>query len=156
MKNFICKVFSHFLYRGMKVLYKHDAGVKREIDAMRDGTCFVLKFDLKDDASFIAIEKVNGSLKKRKVIKEGDTIITFKSLDLAYKVITGGKGLSQSYAEHDFILEGSINEAMGFTRVVERVETHLFPKKICKKILREPQKRSISMLRTYILAIFGN
>ena len=156
MKKTICKIFSHFLYRGMKVLYKRDQRVRAEIDKMREGICFVLKFGIEDDSGFIAIEKTAKGLKKRKEIREGDIIITFKSLDLAFAVITGQKGLSESYCQHDFILEGSINEAMGFTRVVELVETHLFLKKILNKILREVPKRSISLIGTYILAIFGN
>ena len=139
----------------MKVLAKKDERVQKELDQIQDGTCFVLKFDVKDNASFIAIEKKNGTLQKRKTINTGDTIITFKSLDLAFKVMTGGKGLSQSYAEHDFILQGNINECMVFTRIVELVEAHLFPKKLCAKILREVPKRKISLVSAYILAIFG-
>lgn len=156
MKNTICKIFAHFLYRGMKVLYRKDERVKKEIDQIKDGTCFVLKFDIKDNANFIAIEKTEKSLVKRKEIKDTDIVITFKSLDLAYQVITGKKGLSQSYCQHDFILQGSIYDCMGFTRIVELVEAHLFSKKKCSKILREVPKRSISMFSAYVLAIFGN
>lgn len=155
MKKIICKIFAHFLYRGMKVLYKKDERVKKEIDQMKNGACFVLKFDLKGDAGFIAIEKVNNQLRKRKEIKAGDTVITFKSLDLAFKVITGQKGLCQSYAEHDFMLDGSIYDTMAFTRVVELVEAHLFPKSVCKKILREVPEKKISMFSAYVLAILG-
>ncbi len=155
MKNLICKIFAHFLYREMKVLHKKDERVKKEIDQMKVGSCFVLKFDLKENASFIAIEKTEKGLRKRKEIKEGDTVITFKSLDLAFKVITGQKGLCQAYAEHDFMLNGSIFDTMAFTRVVEIVEAHLFPKKVCEKILREVPKRSICMFSAYVLAIFG-
>lgn len=156
MKNTICKIFAYFLYREMKVLYEKDERVKKEIDQMKMGACFVLKFELKDDASFIAIEKTEKGLKKRKQIQPGDTVITFKSLDLAFEVITGQKGLCASYAQHDFMLDGSIYDTMAFTRVVELVEAHLFPKKVCKKILREVPERKISMLSAYVLAIFGN
>lgn len=155
MKNLICKIFAHFLYREMKVLHKRDERVKKEIDQMKIGSCFVLKFDLKEKASFIAIEKTEKGLRKRKEIKNGDTVITFKSLDLAFKVITGQKGLCQAYAEHDFMLEGSIFDTMAFTRVVELVEVHLFPKKVCEKILREVPKRRICMFSAYVLAFFG-
>lgn len=156
MKNTICKIFAHFLYRGMKVLYKKDERVKNEIDQIANGTCFVLKFDLPENASFIAIEKTASGLKKRKEIRKGDIVITFKSLDLAYNVITGKKGLCQSYAEHDFMLDGNIYDTMAFTRIVELVEAHLFSKKKCSKILREVPKRSISVFSAYVLAIFGN
>lgn len=155
MKNTICKIFAHFLYRGMKVLYKKDERVKKEIDQIKNGTCFVLKFDLPKKASFIAIEKTEKGLKKRKEIRKGDIVITFKSLDLAFKVITGQKGLCQSYAEHDFMLDGNIYDTMGFTRIVELVEAHLFSKKRCSKILREVPKRSLCMFSAYVLAIFG-
>ena len=85
-----------------------------------------------EKASFIAIEKTEKGLKKRKEIRKGDIVITFKSLDLAFKVITGQKGLCQSYAEHDFMLDGNIYDTMGFTRIVELVEAHLFSKKRSK------------------------
>lgn len=156
MKKAICKIFAHFLYRGMKVLYKKDQRVREEIDAIKENTCFVLQFDMKKKSSFVAIEKTNKGLKKRKYIKDTDIVIVFKNLDIALKVMTGQKGLCDAYAEHDFILKGSINDCMVFVRIVELVMTHLLPKKMLKKILREVPKRSISMLTTYVCAIFGN
>lgn len=156
MKETICKVFAHFLYRGMKVLYKRDERVKNEIDNIKEGTCFVLKYGLEPTSKFTAIVKTPKGLKKRKELKDTDIVITFKTIDLAFKVMTGQKGLSTSYSEHDFILKGSINECMGFVRIVELVMTHLLPKKMLKKILREVPDRSISMFRTYVCALFGN
>ncbi len=154
MKQLICKVFAHFLYRGMKVLYKRDERVRREVDAFKEGGAFALKFSM-DRNTAVVIEKTAGGLKKRKVIKEGDIVIEFKTLDLALKTMTGQKGLSQAYAQHDFVLKGSINEVMGFTRAVEVVMAHLLPKSMLKNILREVPARKISMFKTYILAIFG-
>ena len=154
MKEMICKVFAHFLYRGMKVLYKRDDRVKAEVDAFKDGAAFALKFSPERKAC-VVLEKTEKGLKKRKSIKEGDNVIEFKTLSLAVKTMTGQKGLSQAYAQHDFILKGSINEVMGFTRVVEIVMAHLLPKFMLKKILREVPKRKIGLLRTYILSIFG-
>ena len=154
MKRTICKVFAHFLYRGMKVLYKRDERVKSEIDSLKVGEAFALRFSL-DDEKCVAIEKTDKGLIKRKNFKKGDNIITFKTLDLALKVMTGQKGLSTAYCEHDFILKGSINSVMVFTRVVEVVMAHLLPKKMLRKILREVPSRKISMFKTYLLAIFG-
>lgn len=155
MKEMICKVFAHFLYRGIKVLYKRDARVKEIVDEMPEGVCFVLKYGMGDKAGFTAIEKTSKGIKKRKTIKDTDIVITFKTLDIATKVMTGQKGLSTAYSEHAFMLKGSINEVMGFTRLVEIVMAHLLPKKMLRKILREVPERSISLFRTYILAIFG-
>ncbi len=156
MKETICKIFAHFLYRGMKVLYKRDERVREEINNIKVGTCFVLKYGLEKDAKFTAIAKTPDGLKKQKEIKDTNIVITFKTLDLAFKVMTGQKGLSKSYSEHDFILKGSINECMGFVRIVELVMAHLLPKKMLKKILREVPNRSISMFKTYVCALFGN
>lgn len=156
MKKAICKIFAHFLYRGIKVLYKKDERVRKEIDAMPDNISFVLKYGIEDNAPFTKIEKTKDGLKKSKIIEDDDIVITFKTLDLALKVMTGGKGLSTAYSEHDFTLRGSINECMGFVRVVEIVMAHLLPKKMLRKILREVPERKISLFSTYILAIFGN
>lgn len=156
MKKVICKIFGHFLYRGMKVLYKKDSRVKKDVDMFKNGVGFALKFGIEDDSGYINIRKTENGLKKDKKIMPEDIVIEFKTLDLAYKTMTGGKGLCDAYAEHDFILKGSINDCMAFTRVVEVVMTHLLPKKVLKKILREVPERKISVLRTYCLAIFGN
>ena len=140
----------------MKVLYKKDERVKKEINALAQGTCFILKFGVNEGAKFVGIKKAEKGLIKTKQIEENANVIEFKSLDLAVKVMTGGLGMSTAYCQHAFVLKGSIHDCMCFVRIAELVMAHLLPKKRLKKILREVPDRKISLIKTYVLAIFGN
>lgn len=153
MKTFICNTFAWFLYRAMRVLYKRDERVKRELDSLAVNDAFALEFS--PNGKCFVIEKTPNGLKRRKQISKGDNVITFKTISLALKVMTGQKGLTESYSQHDFSLKGSINKAMVFVRVVEIVMAHLLPRKMLVKILREVPKRKISLIKTYFLSVFG-
>ncbi|MBE7074364.1 MAG: hypothetical protein E7376_00030 [Clostridiales bacterium] len=153
MKNFIIKIILHFLYKGIKVLNGRDSVITSEIKAIPNNYKIKIETDLKKPL-VLCIQ-----IKDRKVIKisnDGnfDLVIRLKNSDLAFKVFTGQLSISTAYAEHYFQLFGNIYQAMGVTRILERVEGYLFPKFINKKCVKKPFRREISMLKTYLLCIF--
>ena len=78
-----------------------------------------------------------------------DLSISFKSIDILFKLVTGRLGVAQAYAEHRFLLKGDIKDAMSFVRVIDRTEGYFFPKFITKGILKQIPKREKSMLEIY-------
>ena len=67
----------------------------------------------------------------------------------------GKLGVSKAYAEHRFTLKGEISKAMVLVRCIDIVESYLFPKIITKGILIYQPKKSIGIVRTYILALLS-
>lgn len=154
MKNFLMQIILHFLYRGIKVLNGKDTLITQELKRLPNYYKIKLETDLVD-ARKLCIEIVDGKVKKIKDENQKfDITIKFKDKDLAFKVLTGQKGIASAYSEHSFILYGNIYEAMGVTRILEQVEGYLFPKFINKKILKEPVEREISIFKTYLLCLF--
>ena len=51
--------------------------------------------------------------------------IRFKSVEAAFRMVTGQLSAEQAYARHDLIIRGEIGQAMRFLRAIQRVEGYL-------------------------------
>ena len=152
LKKSVSKVVLFFLYRGFKVLYKKDSRVKKELDALEEG--FVLELKTCENGPSLMIKKENGSIVRLKDGERVDISIAFKSIDVAFLVLTGRLGVAQAYAEHRFTLKGDIAVAMGVVRCVDLVEGYLFPRFMTRRILKEEPKREKSVLNIYFSILF--
>ena len=147
MKIIISRVVLFFLGRGIQTLYKQDSIVKHEIMEWKEN--FVIQITTQNHEVDWRLKKENGKLVPTKLEKTIDLSISFKSIDILFKLVTGRLGVSQAYAEHRFLLKGDIKDAMSFVRVIDRTEGYLFPKFITKGILKQIPKREKSMLEIY-------
>lgn len=152
-KKFISKIVLFFLYKGFKVTYKYDENVKKEIDSLDNG--FTAVIDTGIDNVKLIIKKENNKLIRLKDTENADIEIAFKSIDVAFLMFIGKLGVSKAYAEHRFTLKGEISKAMVLVRCIDIVESYLFPKIITKGILKYQPKKSIGIVRTYILALLS-
>lgn len=152
-KKFISKIVLFFLYKGFKVTYKYDENVKKEIDSLDKG--FTAVIDTGIDNVKLIIKKENNKLIRLKDTENADIEIAFKSIDVAFLMYIGKLGVSKAYAEHRFTLKGEISKAMVLVRCIDIVESYLFPKIITKGILKYQPKKSIGIVRTYILALLS-
>lgn len=154
IKKLISKIVLFFLYKGFKVTYKHDTNVKKEIETLKDGFTFVI--DTGENGINLIIKKQENKLIRLKQAPNADIVITFKSLDTAFRMFTGRLGVSQAYAEHRFTLRGEIAQAMCLVRCIDIVEAYLFPKLITKNILKYQPTKAMGLLKTYMLVLFTN
>lgn len=156
MKNFLMKIILYFLFRGLKVLNGRHSLITKDIQSLPKNYKIKIETDL-INANKLCVEINNNLVNKIKDNKNEkyDLIIKFKNRNLAFKVLMGQKGIADAFAEHYFALYGNIYDAMAVTRILENVEAQLFPNFICKKILKPPINREISIFKTYILCLFG-
>ena len=154
IKKLISKIVIFFLYKGFKVTYKHDASVKKEIDSLKNG--FTAVIDTGEKGIKLIIQKQENKLIRLKQAQNADIVITFKSLDIAFRMFTGMLGVSRAYAEHRFTLKGEIAQAMCLVRCIDIVEAYLFPKLITKNILKYQPQKAMGLLKTYMLVLFTN
>ncbi len=146
IKILISKIVLFFLGRGIQTLAKNDSMVKHEIQQWKEN--FVIQITTEDKKVNWQIQKRKGTIVRTKQDKV-NLSICFKSVDILFQLVTGRFGVSKAYAEHRFLLQGEIKDAMSFVRVIDRTEGYLFPKFITKSILKEIPKREKSMLEVY-------
>lgn len=145
-KILVSKVVLFFLGRGIITLFKNDSKIKQEIESWEDN--FIIQITTEDTAINWQIQKRQGKLYRVKGSKP-NLSISFKSVDILFKLVTGRLGVSKAYAEHRFLLKGEIKDAMSFVRVIDRTEGYLFPSIMTKRILKEVPKREKPMLEIY-------
>ena len=153
MKNFVIKIILFFVYKGIKVLNGRDSIITNELNNLPNGYAIKISTDLYNE-KYIAFKILNGKIVRIKNNQNFDLHIVFKNKNLSYKTLTGKISIADAFSEHYFQMYGNIYLAMNVTRILERVEGYLFPKSICKKCLKRPFKREMSILKTYFLCIF--
>ncbi len=151
IQKIIIYIVLQFLYRGMKVLYKDDQRISKELNGWNQDKTIRLSI-INGPSLTIQYQYLKGLSKVKN--KNADIEITFKSISTAFKVCTGMMSVKQAYLQHCFILKGDIYESMRFVRCVDLVETYLFPYFMTKRILNHYQKRYQPMLIVYIKTLF--
>ena len=148
IKKIIAQIVFFFLYRGMKVVVKVENKVKTEIESWEEGFSILIKTD--DNSPSLYLVKENEKITRKKMKTNADILISFKSLEASFLMLTGRMGVEQAYAQHRFSLKGDITKAMSVVRCIDIVEAYLFPRFITKHILKEITKRKIPILLLYI------
>lgn len=147
------RVILFFLYRGMKVLYKYDTRIHKEISGWPVGRTMVLAACEKGPK--LCLRRVSWGLVRVSEIEDPDILISFKSIDGAFLVFSGQIGTAQAYAQHRFLVKGEIAEVMSAVRCIDLTEAYLFPKIMTKRILRKVPEKQISSILVYCHAIMG-
>jgi hypothetical protein len=90
-----------------------------------------------------------------------DVVIYIKNTEAAFKMLTGQMGTDVAYARHCIAARGDISLTVSITRVLNRVETYLFPAFLARRLMKRlPEipffKKQILRLKAYFLGIpFG-
>lgn len=145
----------HVLFRGFRALYKNDGRVQQEIDSWNKN--LTLKLVCGSGGAVLAMRKSErtGVVKLQRAQHTAITM-RFKSVEGAFRVLTGQMSVSDAYAAHLFTLEGDIYQTMSFVRCVEYVEAYLFPHFWSRRILKEVPKKELSAIKVYALALLEN
>lgn len=138
-----------FLYRGLKVLYREDERIQRELDGWNQDKAIQLK--VYNGPSITIQYTYLHNLSKTK--EPADIIIEFKSIETAFFVFIGMMSVKQAYLEHRFTLKGDIFDSMRFVRCIDLVETYLFPRFMTKRILNHQEKKYKSTIMIYLKAL---
>ena len=147
------KIILFFLYRGMKVLYKYDTRIRKEISNWPVGSTIVLAAC--KSGPYLCIRRVSWGIVRVSSIPNPDILITFKSLEGAFLVFSGQIGIAQAYSQHRFLVKGGIAQVMSIVRCIDLTEGYLFPKIMTKRILRKVPEKQIGSIPVYLHAILG-
>lgn len=155
MKIILSRIILFFLYRGLRVLQVNDSALRGELNALPQGLTFGIRTSPNPQAPQLIIVNSPSGVRRGKSWEIPHILITFKSLSLAFRVLTGMEGISDAYARRSFTLQGNINSAMGFVRCLEIVEGYLFPAFWARRILKRLPDKEISSLSVYLFALLG-
>lgn len=143
------------LYRAFRVLYRDDSRIKEEIDSWPDG--LTLKLVCGPGGAVLAIRRdADHGVTRLKRAQHTAITMRFKSVEGAFRLLSGQIGVAEGYAKHLFSLEGDIFQSMSFVRCVDYLEAYLFPKFITKRILKEIPEKQVSSLQVYTQVLLEN
>ncbi len=153
--NHVNALVLQVLYRSLRVLYKHDSRVREEIDSWDKNISF--KLVCGPGGAVLALRSCeNVGFRKLPRAQRADITMRFKSVEGAFRVLSGQKSIADAYAEHLFMLEGDIYKTMGFVRCLEFAEAYLFPRIWSGRILKEIPDKQLATLKVYALAMLEN
>jgi len=131
-----------------------DEDVRKEVAAWKDP--LVVMFEVLPKGPYMVLEKRNGRLRYLGTNKiPADLVISFKTLEGAFLVMSAQIGTPQSYAEHRATLAGDISNAMSLIRCLNIVQGYLFPKIISQRVLKRVPPMSLKKhaIRAVIYAL---
>lgn len=150
--NTVDGIVLQVLLRAFRVLYSQDSRVREEIGSWSPH--LTLKLVCGPGGPVLAMQKSERcGVKRLQRAQRADITMRFKSVEGAFRVLTGQMGVSEAYAEHQFSLEGDIYQTMSFVRCVEYAEAYLFPHFWAGRILKEVPPKQMSALKVYALAL---
>ena len=153
--NQINQIVVEVLFRGFCVLYHEDSRVRAEIESWPDG--LTLKLVCGPGGAVLAVRKdARRGLVRLKRAQRAAITMRFKSVEGAFRILSGQMGVADAYAAHLFSLEGDIFQTMSFVRCVDYLEAYLFPEIMTKRILKEVPEKEVSSLRIYRQLLSGH
>ncbi len=153
-KKAFSSVILYFLAHGLDLLGKKDERVEEEFAAWEEG--FTWGIGMGEGAPALYMKKTGTGLARlSEKPADIDLMITFKSVESAFLVLSGQVGVAGAYARHAFVLKGDIARAMSVVRCMDLAEAYLFPRLISKKILKEVPEKRMGLVRTY-LSLMGH
>lgn len=153
--NHINALVLQVLYRSLRVLYKNDGRVRDEIDSWDRNISF--KLVCGPGGAVLALRRSEHvGFRKLPRAQKADITMRFKSVEGAFRVLSGQESIADAYSEHLFTLEGDIFKTMGFVRCVEFAEAYLFPRIWSGRILKEIPDKQLGSLKVYALALMEN
>ncbi|MHA1115949.1 MAG: aldehyde ferredoxin oxidoreductase C-terminal domain-containing protein [Candidatus Heimdallarchaeaceae archaeon] len=150
-ERIVALVFT-ILGRAMKTLSTIDSNIKQEIRTWP--TNFKILFNVDNyETSLGLLKNKKGVLNPQKVTeKQADLVITFKTIDAAFELMTAQKGIHHAYASNAIKVKGDTQIAMSLIRCLNITETYLFPRIIAKRIMRKIP--TINLMKRYIVRMY--
>ena len=158
-KNAIVSAGFYALGRGAESVSKFNINLKKELEAWPEGYVIMLK--VAPEGKELWLQKRGDSLKWiSKQNKESDLIVLFKNLDTAYRIITTLSNVHTAFVQNRIMVYGDVSQSMILIRVLNIVQSYLFPPILSKNVLKRVPKfnllQHLGRLRVYTTGLlFG-
>lgn len=158
-KRSLCGIVMKMLGKGVCYAYKADSRVRSDLDKIcgysqnaegeNVANDFSVKIAVNPLGPCMIFGKKNGNVFSEtcSVEQTADIVLSFKGVNSAFKMFTGRMGLGDGYAQHRFTVNGDLYKVMGIVRIINIIESYLFPKFIAKKLMNPVPKKEIGTFR---------
>ena len=135
IKHMVAALSLFSLGRSFQAAAALDPDLKNEIEAWPEGFTVVMKVMPAGPA--MVVSKSRGKLIYRGGRPQnGDLTVMFKNLESALRVLTAVMGTHIAFAQHRITVQGDLALAMSLTRCLNIVQAYLFPRFICRRIMK--------------------
>lgn len=148
------KIILKLLIRAMNVGIKLDNNIKTDFECLPNN--YIIKIKVNPTNTQVAFKYENGKivgLKEENITP--NLTVEFKDKKSATKCLLGLNSLASAFCEHRIKIYGNINNSMALTRIVNRLESYLFPKFMCDKLFNPPYTLESSKFKFYCTLLFG-
>lgn len=159
----VIRVVLFILGRSLQSLSKNDPEIRAEVTAWPEA--LTLMMSVLPDCGAMAVQNVgDGRLRylgAQLPEEQADIVINIQNIEAGFRLLTGQVGTDVAYAQHNIAVRGDISQTISITRVLNRVETYLFPAFIARRLMKRlPEipffRKNLLRLKAYFLAIpFG-
>lgn len=154
-KKITTKIGLWALHRAAISISHFNEEVKQELNAWPDG--FRVKVAVKDDGPSIAWEKTQKGLINTSLKDNFDLEVYFKTLNIAFKVITTLSNVPEAFTQNRIQAYGNIPDSMILIRILNVVQSYLFPPILSKRVLKRVPKfgweEHLGRIRVYTLGL---
>ena len=148
------KLILKLLMRAIKVGIKLDGSVLTDFKCLPEN--YIIKITvLPNNISVAAVCKNNDIIVLKEIPETADLLVEFKDEKSAINCLLGKCSLATAFCEHRIKIYGNINNAMAVTRIVNTIETYLFPKFITTKLFTPLPQLETNKCKFYINLLFG-
>ncbi len=142
-KNAVVAVGFYALGRGTESTSKFNSNLKGELKAWEEGYLILLK--VAPSGKELWLQKSGESMKWiGKQSKEADLIVVFKNLDTAFKIITTLSNVHTAFVQNRIMVYGDVSQSMVLIRILNIVQSYLFPPFLSKHVLKRVPKFSFA------------
>lgn len=154
LKRLVASIVFIILGRAIKACYRLDSRVRDELNELPDG--MTIRMIVEPAGPFLIIKKEGNKVVTLKETDQIDLDIHFKNIEGALYALMGRKSVTDCFVENRFIILGDITYGTAFVRVMNIVESYLFPKIMTAYLLdNQAPKRQRYGIRIYIGTILG-
>ncbi len=155
-KKMAVSIGFYALGRGTESVSRFNKEVKKELAVWPNGFTIMLK--IAPNGSEIWLQKSGDKINMvNKQSKEADLIVYFKNLDTMYRIILTLNNVHTAFSQNRIMVSGDLSNAMVLIRILNKVQSYLFPSFLSKNVLKRVPKFTIGeyigRIRLYTLGL---
>ena len=156
LKKTITAIGFFALKQAMVSVCHFNKQAKEELKYFKEGYSIQLK--VLPDGPKIAFEKYGDAFRTTSTNKENyDLVVIFKTEDIAFRIMTTLSSVPKAFTQNRLMVYGNVADSMVLIRVMNIVQSYLFPPILSKRVLKRVPKfnfgEHIGRLRVYTLGL---
>jgi hypothetical protein len=157
LEKIVVKSGFFLLKKAVLFVQNKDSDFQEDMSSFRDGFRIKLRVTDPFEDYYISFEKRDGKLFSVKDEKDVDLEIVFKGLKTAYRIFLTISTVHKSFVENKLLVYGDLAKAMTLIRMLNVVQSYLYPPFLSQRALKRPKKLNLSQemtrLKLYIIGI---